>query len=128
MPEILPLLESRLNPAGSAGFTVNELKVPVIVGAIGVIAVPTTNVCGPDGYESVALGGGGVDWEPPPSQATNSAGINASNHALILRTPLHIFPIPVLILHSVAHLSAKLKCFSRIHETEVMYRFVATTA
>jgi hypothetical protein len=48
-PEIVPLLGSKASPAGRAGLMVNELKEPVVLGATGVIAVPTTNVCVPEG-------------------------------------------------------------------------------
>jgi len=44
VPEITPLAALRLSPGGSAGLTVKEVSVPVVVGVIGVIAVPVANV------------------------------------------------------------------------------------
>lgn len=41
VPEMTPVVASRLNPAGSAGLTLYDATIPVTVGASGVIATPT---------------------------------------------------------------------------------------
>jgi hypothetical protein len=40
VPEMTPVVGERLRPAGSAGLTLYEVAVPVIVGLRGVIATP----------------------------------------------------------------------------------------
>jgi hypothetical protein len=42
VPEMTPVVGERLRPADSAGLTLYEVAVPVIVGLRGVIATPTT--------------------------------------------------------------------------------------
>jgi hypothetical protein len=41
VPEMTPVVGERLRPAGSAGLTLYEVAVPVIVGLRGVIATPS---------------------------------------------------------------------------------------
>jgi hypothetical protein len=42
VPEMTPVVDERLRPAGSAGLTLYEVAVPVIVGVSGVIATSST--------------------------------------------------------------------------------------
>src|SRR6516225_11708975 len=88
VPEMTPVVELRVRPAGSAGCTANDVTAPPLpVGAFGVTGVPTTYAAELSAYERPegATTTGFVVAPPslplPPQATTRQAAVSRNSAA-----------------------------------------------